>query len=158
MTGFERVGDRNQSLEFARRTLKNLEFIVSSRGNGEDVHVVTQSVVSLLGLLIFPWERSAIDAVKKKKLPVLSSQGWPKWDMTGRRVVNVGDLVELLRNSTTHGNVVFDSDSPEPANVMVMFSNHPNGRSEADWSGKIRGDHLIDFCQRFLSSLIGHLE
>jgi hypothetical protein len=157
MTNFKQIGDRNQSLEFARRTMRNLDFIIEAQDKNS-VHVVTQSIMSLLGLVVFPWERSAIDAVKKKKLPILSSQGWPKWDMTGKNVVNLGNLIKRLRDSVAHGKVEFDSDSPEPAEVVVKFSTAPKRQTTADWSGQIRGDHLIQFCRKFLTSLIESLD
>jgi hypothetical protein len=157
MSEFERLGDRNQSLEFGRRTLKNLDFIVHAREDEKDVHAVIQSINSLLGLLIFPFERSAIDSLKNERVPDLSSQGWPKWRMTGIRVPKLGDLVTLLRHSTAHGNIQFDSDDPRPERVNVTFTNYPKGQSQENWSGSIGGDDLITFCRRFTSALIDRL-
>lgn len=137
--------------------MTNLDFIIEAHDKNS-VHVITQSILSLLGLVVFPWERSAIDAVKKKKLPVLSSQGWPKWEMTGKNVVSLGDLIKRLRDSVAHGKVVFDADSSEPAEVVVKFMTYPKHQTTADWSGQIRGDHLIQFCKKFLTSLIESLD
>lgn len=47
---------RQDALEFASRTLKNLQFLESAREAGADVHVVTQLVNSLLGFVVFPLE------------------------------------------------------------------------------------------------------
>lgn len=154
MTNFKQNGDRNQSLEFARRTMVNLDFIIGAHDKNS-VHVVTQSILSLLGLVVFPWERSAIDAIKRMKLPVLSSQGWPKWDMSGINVVLVGDLIKVLRHSVSHGNVNFDSDSQNPADVIVKFS---CSSKRGEWSGEIRGDQLIEFCRRLSAALVESLE
>ena len=45
---------RNDALGFAARTKQNLLMIEKAFEAGEDVHVVTQLVVSLLGLVVYP--------------------------------------------------------------------------------------------------------
>lgn len=52
------LASRSDSHGFAQRTLKNLEYIEKRRKAGDDVHVVTQRVLSLLGLVACPWERA----------------------------------------------------------------------------------------------------
>jgi hypothetical protein len=94
--------------------MKNLQFILDV-GGGADVHPVTQTISALLGIVVFPWEKSAFHAVKKKRLAVARSEGWPAWTMSGPRidsnkVKTIGNLLELLRNSVAHGKVTFDSD------------------------------------------------
>ena len=51
------VPSRNETEGFAIRTKKNMDFIVAAHDSGEDVHVVTQLVLSLLGMVVFPFER-----------------------------------------------------------------------------------------------------
>lgn len=51
--------DRNGTEIFAFRTQKNLEHINNSAMNNEDVHPVTQAILGLLGIAVFPWETSA---------------------------------------------------------------------------------------------------
>jgi len=47
--------DRNTISGFAERTWKNYFFIERMRTQfGTDVHIVTQLVISLLGLIVFP--------------------------------------------------------------------------------------------------------
>ena len=147
--------DRNGTKVFASRTQKNLEFITRASMNGEDVHPVTQGISALLGIVVFPWETSAFDIVKKSKLPILYSTGWPKWQMTGsRRVIELGKLIEVLRNAIAHGNIEFDSDSRVPADVSITFKNFPEGKDkEPDWIGTIRGDQLIEFCAKFSETM-----
>lgn len=71
---------RNGTLVFSERARKNLRYIIDSESDGADVHPVTQTITSLLAIIIFPWERAALSALKKQKLPVLVSQGqWPHW-------------------------------------------------------------------------------
>jgi len=146
--------DRNGTRIFAERAQKNLNFIASCAAEGSDVHPVTQAVLALLGIVVFPWEISAFDVIKKRKLPVLSTQGWPKWTMSGsRRILEVGDLIHVLRNAIAHGRIDFDSDSRDPARVSITFANIPEGKSEPDWLGTISGDQLIEFCRCFSSAL-----
>ena len=47
--------DRSTIKGFSQRVRKNSDFISRSCEAGEDVHVVTQFVVSLLGLIVFPY-------------------------------------------------------------------------------------------------------
>lgn len=142
--------DRNGTSIFALRAQKNLDFIASCAKDGQDVHPVTQAVLALLGIIVFPWETAAFDHMKKQKLPVLSLQGWPKWAMSGaRRVIEVGELIHVLRNAVAHGNIEFDSDARDPTFVTISFLNIPEGSTEPDWVGKITGGQLIEFCRCF---------
>jgi len=67
---------RNDSLGFARRTLQNLNRIEEARQAGDDVHVVTQRVVSLLGLVAYPWEEGFDQSIKSQRLDTLAQDGW----------------------------------------------------------------------------------
>lgn len=146
--------DRNGTSVFAARAQKNLDFIVASAIEGNDVHPVTQAVSALLGIVLFPWERSAFDIVKKQKLLMLFAGGWPAWNMNGaRRVIELGDLIELLRNAIAHGHVEFDSDSRNPSEATLTFTNIPKRSREPDWSANIKGDQLIEFCRCFLRAI-----
>jgi hypothetical protein len=146
--------DRNGTEIFAWRTQRDLEYIVCSAMKGEDVHPVTEAILALLGIVVFPWEKSAFDIVKKRKLPVLSGGGWPKWRMSGaRRVIDLGQLIHVLRNAIAHGNIEFDSDSRTPSDVIISFTNIPKGKTESDWVGTIAGDQLIEFCRCFSSAI-----
>ncbi|MBC8264753.1 MAG: hypothetical protein H8E47_11590 [Anaerolineales bacterium] len=145
---------RNGTGEFARRSMKNLEYILDAAESSAEVHPVTQTVGALLGVIVFPWENGALNAVKNKRIAVANSEGWPSWVMSGKvaeshRVKTIGDLIELLRNSIAHGHVSFDSDSKQLSDVTVIFENHPRGDPEANWRGEIRADQLALFCKKF---------
>jgi hypothetical protein len=146
--------DRNGTTIFASRARKNLDFIVAHAETGGDVHPVTQAVSALLGIVVFPWEISAFDHMKKEKLPILTTRGWPKWNMAGtRRVIDLKELIHLLRNSISHGSIEFDSDSKDPAQVTISFANIPDGAEEADWVGTIKADQLVEFCRCFSTAI-----
>ena len=151
--------DRNGTAVFAQRAQKNLEHIVASATNNEDVHPVTQVILALLGIVVFPWEKSAFDIVKKRKLPILSAEGWPKWNMSGvRQVVDLGELIKVLRHAIAHGNIEFNSDSKCPNDVTISFTNMPSGESKSDWVGTITADRLIEFCRCFSSAIQDHVK
>jgi hypothetical protein len=146
--------DRNGTSIFAERSHKTLDFIAKRAAESHDVHPVTQAVLSLLGVIVFPWETSAFDVVTRRKLPVLSASGWPKWEMDGsRRVIELGELIHVLRNAIAHGRIEFDSDSRDPSAVTITFSNVPEGKKAPDWVGKIAGNHLIEFCCCFTAAM-----
>lgn len=146
--------DRNGTTIFASRTQKNLDFIWRHAQDGEDVHPVTQAILALLGIVVFPWETSAFNHLKSKNLPVLATQGWPNWRMAGsRRVVSMNDLIHVLRNAIAHGSIEFDSDSRDPSSVTISFINVPEGADASDWVGTIMGDQLIEFCACFSAAI-----
>jgi hypothetical protein len=104
----DKLQGRNGTGEFARRSMKNLDFVLTNAETGADVHPITQTVGALLGIIVFPWKRSALFALKKKRLTVATTEGWPSWQMRGtlvdaNKVKNVGQLIELVRNSIAHG-------------------------------------------------------
>jgi hypothetical protein len=68
------INTRNEALEFARRTRRNLEFIEMAKETGEHVHVVTQLTISLLGLVVFPKERLLLDQAKAKTLAAMRAE------------------------------------------------------------------------------------
>lgn len=144
---------RNGSGEFARRSMANLDFILAHAVANSEIHPVTQAVGALLGIVVFPWERSAFNAVKKVRLAVAMTEGWPQWKMSGtlietNSVKTVGDLIELLRHSVSHGNVSFDSDSRVLSDVAITFENCPEGKSK-NWRAMIAADQLVLFCRKF---------
>jgi hypothetical protein len=47
---------RNTVWGFRDRVLKNLTFLNFARNMGADVHIVTELITSLLGLIVFPYE------------------------------------------------------------------------------------------------------
>ena len=114
---------RNETIGFAERTRKNLLFIEHAFRQGEDVHVITQLVTSLLGLVVFPWERGFQEQAKALRLCDLAAKGWPQWAMTGQPCETLGTLIRVLRHAIAHGNVKFSSDSRIIDEVSVEFEN-----------------------------------
>lgn len=141
---------RNETLGFAERTRKNLEFVEAALAEGEDVHVVTQLVTSLLGLIVFPWERGFAEYARTVNLAGLAEKGWPLWEVRGRSCETLGELIRLLRHAVAHGNVRFSSDSRQVHEVVIEFWNYSPRDRRIDWETSISAPALREFCAKFI--------
>ena len=141
---------RNDTLEFARRTRQNLEFIQRAYDKGEDVHPVTQLTVSLLGLVVFLKEKNFVNHIKKRTLEELTKDGWPKWQESKDNCPNLGELVRRLRNAVTHDHITFSSDSRCAAEVVISVEDWKWGDQSPYWQAEIKAIDLRTFCFRFL--------
>ena len=141
---------------FARRVRKNLQFIMTKRAEGEDVHEVTQLAISLLGLVVFPWEDHALKSLEQLSLAEIEEQGWPRWRITLDEKANtrtLGKLIKHLRNAASHRRITFSSDHPEMAMVDITFEDAPDRRKPINWRATINAADLKDFCDRFTTML-----
>ena len=145
---------RNDALVFAQRTRKNLEIIEMAVKMDPNIHVVTQLVNSLLGLLVFLRERQFLKHVGQQTLDKLVSRGWPRVECTKGECPTLGDFIYHLRNAVAHGRVKFSSDSRDLGEVTIDFEDWKPGASEAYWSACMKANDLRDFCL----NLIGLLE
>lgn len=141
---------------FAKRVCKNLDFIIQARDQGADVHEVTQLVISLLGLIVFPWEAHALKELEAINLAKLHGEGWPDWDIQLDRAGDtktLGKLIWHLRNAASHRRIQFSSDNRELSQVTIQFEDAPNPDVPANWRANISASQLKDFCHRFASEL-----
>lgn len=146
---------RNDTKEFARRVRKNLDFIVSKRREGDNVHEVTQLTTALLGLVVFPWEASALKHIEALSLADLEQQGWPHWNILQDRngeTTTLGKLTYHLRNAAAHRRVGFSSDEPDMKDVEIIFAD-ALPKKPVDWRASIRASDLKDFCDLFAQQL-----
>lgn len=144
---------REDAREFAQRTLKNLVHIKRAFESHEDVHLVTQLANSLLGLVVFPWEKDAIAPVATSELVDLARAGWPAWniyqdDDTKEKTTNLGRLAYHLRNAVAHRRVSFSSDQPALRDVVLHVHDRKNAKAPIYWRASINAEHLLDFCER----------
>lgn len=146
------VASRNESLGFAQRTLQNLDHIEQARKAGDDdVHVITQRTVSLLGLIVFPWLEGFDESIKSKELRTLEEEGWPSWSFLQGESKTLGDLLRHLRNAIAHKRLRFSSDSRDPEEVRIEFADAKSDEATAYWRAEISADALLDFCRRFVA-------
>jgi hypothetical protein len=130
---------RNEAEEFARRTRKNLQFVVHSKQTGADVHVVTQLTASLLGLIVYPWEKQFAQTVHSVVLSDLESEGWPHWNISlgAEHCRTLGQLAHRLRNAIAHRRISFSSDSRELEEVDLEFEDQLPGAVAPHWRADI---------------------
>lgn len=141
---------RNSAIEFARRTRKNLNFLSDASLEGKDVHVVTQLATSLLGLIVFPWEKLFVEQIKALRLDTLTANGWPTWSISLGACDTLGDLVWHLRNAVAHGRLSFSSDSLVIEEVSIIVEDCPRKSSPPNWRAEINGQDLKTFCYMFI--------
>ena len=149
---------RNKTMGFARRTLKNLDYLAGAferddaiyrQRNGDyerKLHLVTQVMTSLLGLVVLPQERGRTDNIWRKEiwevtLEELAQGGWPKWHIWKKEVgkkhieewkaqtgktETLGELMYHVRNAVAHGQFRFSPashglspDSPYPEEITI---------------------------------------
>lgn len=152
----EHMPSRNETEGFAKRTRKNLDLILAAHQKHEDVHVVTQVVLSLLGLVVFPFERIIKSSNPRWPLADLEARGWPRWTyLNGSKPPDdLSTLMTHLRHATAHSNVSFSSESRYLAEVTITFMNRlPKRLGGGIWEASIRGDNLLVFCQLYLELL-----
>lgn len=147
---------RNVTKEFARRVRKNLDFIIEKRSEGEDVHEVTQLVISLLGIIVFPWQAGALKHLESLLLSELEAEGWPRWEILldeKEDTKTLHKLIRHLRNAASHRRLRFLSDDPEMHKVVIEFEDAPNDNAPPNWRAKINAADLKVFCDRFTKRL-----
>lgn len=143
------LAPRSTSLGFAQRTLRNLEYIENAGGNQAQVHVVTQTVLSLLGLVVFPWAEGFDFSVRNLDYQTLTNQGWPCWSVSLGHSDTLGELIRHIRNAVAHRRIAFSSDSLDSPDVEIQFEDAPSTAAAPNWRATIRADGLQQFCLRF---------
>lgn len=156
---------RNDTIEFSRRTRSNFEFIEKTKTSDPSapVYAVTQLTLSLLGIVVFPYERIDHPAILAKTVNEMRAEGWFGWSVTldspkkGKPLTDtLGDLLFHLRNAVAHGRLMFSSDSPRIMDVVVTAEDQPSGEGAVvNWRAEITGPALRHFCIRFLEFVDG---
>lgn len=142
---------RNTLMGIAERVHKNLAFISESHKEGADVHVVTQLLLSLLGLIVFP-----VETIKENRSDVLQSTlrlseleeaGWPHWTFTIGQARNLHEFTKRLRNSVAHRRVSFSCDSREIEEVRITFRDRRSSSKTDGWEVQISAPDLKRFVE-----------
>jgi hypothetical protein len=142
---------RNYALVFAQRTRANLEYLETAFKAGEHVHMVTQLVNSLLGLVVFLWEKNFVAHLYELKLDDLAKQGWPRVEVTLGECQSLGNLAHHLRNAVAHGRIKFSSDSRELSEVTIDIEDCKPHQSSPYWSARMTAADLREFCLKFMA-------
>ena len=151
---------RTTTRGFTARTRKNLQLVRDAFDSGQDFHVVTQLVNSLLGIVVVPWVQHAKHPCFGRTLEQLHEDGWPKWDFTGKQgdeSETLGHFLRHLRNAAAHGHYDFlgEPDARYLKDVRIMVSDGP--KDSAPWRCEIQGDQLYEFCIRLANFIEEHV-
>ena len=157
---------RKTTKGFAERTLKNIEYVKKTfdlNGPGE-VHMVTQVINSLLGLIIVPHQWGFDDDLKKQNLgKELRVKGLPEWKIildepkgNNPKTETLGTLIKHLRNAAAHGRFEFSDnpDSPHLEEVRVVAKDKPQRAKDINWHAEIRGNDLYEFCRKLAELIV----
>jgi hypothetical protein len=140
---------RNELLGFATQTRENLDCVeraFKEKGKG---HVVTQLVLSLLGLIVFPHQKHFDAALKEIRLDRLAAVGWPRWEILKGKCETLGSLVRRLRNAVAHGRLRFSTR--QIGEVIIEVEDwHPHARGP-HWRARIGAADLRTFCLRYVA-------
>jgi hypothetical protein len=147
---------------FAIRTRKNLEHIIEAQREGRDAYVVTQLVNSLLGLVVFAWERELVDDLEPRQLDSLAEDEWPVWDVVPIRDKEwdgtLGRLVYHLRNAAAHGRISYSSDSRNIEEVMIQVVDCDPKHGAPTWEARIGAKGLLEFCLKFSKLIVDAMQ
>lgn len=148
--------NRNTVQGFATNTLENLAHIEAKYG-AEGIHVVTQIANSMLGLIVFPWEKrlkkDAKGDIARKKMKDLVNDGWPSWTIAMGTCSRLGCLIYHLRNAASHGSIEFSSDDPDPSQITITVKDRKPDSQDPYWIAEIGALELRSFCLRFIKLL-----
>jgi hypothetical protein len=147
---------RNDAIRLASLTLENLEFVEEAWRSGRPqggrpVHLVTQTVNSLLGLVVFTCEREYVRFTLKERLADLVADGWPSWtfQLGGSPDDTLGELVYHVRNGAAHARLAFSSDSSVPSEVEITVEDAYPKTRQVYWRASITVADLLKFCHRY---------
>ena len=159
MPPLEPLNPRHLTSGLAQRTIKNLDFIVKAHASGADVHVATQTVNSLLGLLVFPYEKEKkyFKPFKRMRLgnppnfqafaphvfPPLPSLEVTQFQNCG----NVQRFFGRLRNAIAHRLLEFSSDSHDLHAVRITMRDRPKKDEPIDWEISMSVEDLGRLCR-----------
>ena len=124
-----------------------------------EVHLVTQIVNSMLGLIVFPREEALDEKKRQKNKPSNLETAMKQEACTSfapqfktapdyAEPQNLHELVEQLRHAASHRHVYFEknSDSPDPSDVIIRFENYDLKEEKCIWKATIPCNELHAFC------------
>ena len=110
--------------DFAARTITNLEFVENyERTHKSDVYEVTQLINSLLGLIVFPYEKIS-KSLPQIRLNELINNGWPRLSITldVDGCNTLGQLIKNMRHGISHSNIIFAANEQNEIVGIVLWN------------------------------------
>jgi hypothetical protein len=153
---YEDLLDRGTIEGFTRRVRKNTDFLVCAFEAGEDVHIVTQFVLSLLGLIIFPYEELVRhDSFPVKAMKEFDDKGWPKFELLrGEEFETLNELLKHLRDAVSHYQIEFEPENERRLENITITLGWPKGHQHSRRT-RINGALFCDFVRRFSKYIEG---
>lgn len=147
---------KNLVKDFALRTRKNLVALreLQKAQPEAEIYEVTQLINSMLGLLVFP-QQKYVRSIPKTPLDELVRQGWPVPQVDGNypQAENLNDLVRLLRNSISHCNMEFQSDSCGEITGLVVWNTEPRN-GQTTWRATMTIEDIEKISDKFIDLLL----
>ena len=133
---------RTNLKEYAKFTKENLQCLVELAKNDNSIHVLTQTVNSLLGLIVWPYQEQKMSYTDSGELPTGCVEGMDEWKtiLNGDKSTR-NEFLRRLRNATAHKDIHFVSPQGSSLNGYVVFRDN-----KSDWSAKIKGKELYQLC------------
>lgn len=121
----EFLKDRQFVFQFAKRTKCNLDIMDNALKEGKEVYEVTQLVSSLMGLIVFPKERSVTIkdlTIQKAILNICRPNTQIK---TGKKQLSLNEYIKYMRHALSHCHVFFPSTTRQGKRIIekVVFIN-----------------------------------
>lgn len=142
--------------DFARRTEANLRAIrqLASEGGATSAFEVTQLVNSMLGLLVFPQQRY-IERIPETPVDDLARNGWPIPEVVGNypQVLNLRQLVRMLRNAIAHCNLEFEPGGNNEIEALTVWNTEPR-TGKVTWKARLTVADLDAITTKFVDLLL----
>ncbi len=161
--------ENEKTLDIARRTRKNLEYIYKAKRQGEDVEEFTQLLNSMLGMVISLREEYFRDSqITWQYVQQLDLKSWkPDLKIRGKvsssqspnlRQVNLfSQLMTNIRHAFAHSNFDLIVDPAANRITGVKVWNTPTGKGKVvqdrTWEADIFEDQLRDLAYLFVEYL-----
>ena len=159
---------RNLSVGLAKRTIKNLDFIKNAPRDA-DVHLVTQVINSLLGLLVFPYEKenrlgaelAMVEFIDPSSLASIYETITQHLPVPSLELVKFGgcknlkDFLRRIRNAISHNRLEFTGANPDSRilrEVRVSLSDRKQGYA-IDWEINMSAEDL-ESLSRFVADRV----
>jgi len=102
-------------------------------------------MLSLLGLIVFPWATGFQESVES--LPLECVKGEAHWKIELGERETLKKFGKHLRNAVAHRRVEFSSDSGDFDDVRITFRDKANGKDAViNWCATISAADLRTFC------------
>lgn len=167
MQEFYSLESRSLSTGLAQRTIKNLQFMQRAHESGDDVHIVTQVVNSVLSLLVFPVEKEkmffeAFASVRLDQPPDFNAvqKALPDFpalpSLTVRQFTgckNVRRFFMRLRNAIAHRRIGFSSESHDLNEVIITLTDVDRQKA-VEWDISLSAHDLLSLCRYIADEII----